>query len=404
MFRPEKPAARVPSGVQHIVTSYQGLFDGYASSRPGGRDVNQDTCAYTDTPLGLLVLVCDGMGKGEYGHVASLLAAQAIAGYLQKADAGTDPADAVRAALVAGNEAVLDFAGEHDAERDVAGMGTTVAGLLLTARAGIAFHIGDSRVYLLHNGYVKYRSGDHSKTMAMVRARVMSEEAARLHPDRNLVTSALGHGTDQETEIATVPYRRGDRFVLCTDGVWRAFKAGRFARAVSRNPFPAMAVAGVMDAAEETTPDHDNMSLAIIDTKVKSKLNTPMPRYLRVLAAVILVALAASVAINILLGIDNRRQQEIIAREPYYDSIINVKRDSIDFFRDSVSLYRHREAVRLAAERAKAKRDSAIAAWKAYEAKQKYLRAQARQARETAVVESETAEVISAETISPDNE
>ena len=241
---------RLPKGVTPGGTAFEGLFRGAASTVAGGKVVNQDVCAHCDTPLGLVAMVCDGMGKGEYGHQASLLAVQAIGNYLRACPETDDAAEAVREAVRMANRAIFDF-GLTISNDEAAGMGATVAGLLLSADFAVAFHLGDCRIYQLHNGFVKYRSRDHSMNAALVEARVMSEDEARMSPDRHLLVQAIGHTYDPEPGVRVLPYRRGDRFMLCTDGVWRAFRQSKLVETAADAPSPESAVSAILKGARE---------------------------------------------------------------------------------------------------------------------------------------------------------
>lgn len=97
--------------MEEITTSYPAV--GYAESRIGGRAENQDTCAFTDTPVGLLVLVCDGMGGGPGGKTASMIAAAVITERMKKVKRVEDAEVKLTAAIAAANAAIMEATGQE---------------------------------------------------------------------------------------------------------------------------------------------------------------------------------------------------------------------------------------------------------------------------------------------------
>jgi protein phosphatase len=187
-----------------------------------------------DPALGLYV-VCDGMGGGNAGEVASAMAIETI-----RADMATnmkhrelawigqsDPslsaatnrlADAIRFA----NQVVYDASCGHKA---YAGMGTTVVAAYLVDDVLSIAHVGDSRIYLVREGCIQSLTADHSWVGEQVRNGAMTEEEAARSPRKNIVTRALGVEPTVDVECQELPVIAGDRLLLCSDGLTRGVSA-----------------------------------------------------------------------------------------------------------------------------------------------------------------------------------
>ncbi|HEY0930144.1 MAG TPA: Stp1/IreP family PP2C-type Ser/Thr phosphatase [Gemmatimonas sp.] len=166
---------------------------------------------------GLLAVVCDGMGGHEAGEVASALARDTIAASLEADD--TQLPDALVHAIKAANGAIFDAGRRQSALR---GMGTTCCALVLRDGAAWCAHVGDSRCYLLRDGDLLLMTEDHSAVMDMVRRGILSLEEARHHPDKNVISRALGSHAEIEVGSWSHPFvvQPDDAFLLCSDGLY----------------------------------------------------------------------------------------------------------------------------------------------------------------------------------------
>ena len=183
-----------------------------------------------DPPLGLYV-VCDGMGGGNAGEVASALAVEAIQAHLAEAVRYPDlpligpcdttvsaPANRLASAIRAANDVVHR---ESWSRPDYAGMGTTVVAALLREEVLSIAHVGDSRLYLVRNGTIQALTTDHSWVAEQILEGLITEEEAEHSPSRNIVTKALGVESTVDVELTEVPVRTGDMLLLCSDGLTR---------------------------------------------------------------------------------------------------------------------------------------------------------------------------------------
>ena len=184
-----------------------------------------------DPSLGLYV-VCDGMGGGNAGEIASALAVEAIHAHLVAASCDVDlplldpfnhtmsaPAHRLASAIRAANDVIYR---ESRSRTDYAGMGTTVVAALLSEEALAIAHVGDSRLYLVRNGTIQSLTTDHSWVAEQILKGLITEEEAARSPRRNIVTRALGVESWVEVELAEIPIKNGDLLLLCSDGLTSA--------------------------------------------------------------------------------------------------------------------------------------------------------------------------------------
>jgi protein phosphatase len=179
------------------------------------RRENEDR--YALSPQMGLYLVADGMGGHTAGQVASELAAEtALQAVRTLEGAAASLAERLRYAVAAANRAIYSKAQQHP---EYAGMGTTLVAFLADeARAALA-HVGDSRAYLIRARRIRQLTDDHSIVGELLRRREISEDAAREHPHRHVLTRALGVRRSVEPDLVELALEPGDVFVLCSDGL-----------------------------------------------------------------------------------------------------------------------------------------------------------------------------------------
>src|ERR1700749_3999199 len=173
--------------------------------RPGNED-----SAYARAPV---FVVADGMGGAQAGEVASRIAIEAFVHGLP--DAGS-PEERLPTRVREANHQIYE---RSRADRGRAGMGTTLtAAFVDDAHVAIA-HVGDSRAYLFREGTLQRLTQDHSLVDELVRRGKLTEEQAAEHPQRSIITRALGPEPDVEVDTWTYPARAGDVVLLCSDGL-----------------------------------------------------------------------------------------------------------------------------------------------------------------------------------------
>ncbi len=278
------------------ITSSLFSLTGFAETRQGGRPENQDDFAFSDTPLGFLVVVCDGMGGGPGGKTASSVAKAEIVRSLIHATSQMSIQEALCQAAATADAALKAYIA-HD--QRLAGMGSTFVAILIRQSSAIIAHAGDSRCYRLHRGRMVFRTRDHSLVGELVRKRALTEEQARTSPQSNLITRGLGSVSNTQPDVDIVPYCRGDRFVLCTDGVWGIMEQSQL---LSRFREMKNLSTDVLRMADEIDRigfgqggHHDNHTFVVIDMEANSTLKDSLslrllqPRMLMIASALALL-------------------------------------------------------------------------------------------------------------------
>lgn len=301
---------------------------GFAESRIGGRSENQDSYGSLDTPYGFVVTVCDGMGGGPGGKTASSIAVKEILLGIKEGNPDDTATNIVIKAIRRANLAIIEAGKENPSLK---GMGSTCTVLLISTESAIVAHCGDSRVYQLRGRTKVFRTFDHSMVFDLVKQKVITEEQARLSAQSNVITRALGIKPDIEVDITELSYDAGDRFLLTTDGIHGSISEPELIEMVSDKKHALGTVADEI----ATTIDgkgrnegggHDNLTLAIIETNINSKLRSKMNAKTKLLlGAVSLICLLSLVFNGILLGRSNSSASEnTITVQAQVDSLKGV--------------------------------------------------------------------------------
>jgi len=182
----------------------------------GRRRRSNEDCYAVEPELGLY-LVADGMGGHKAGQVASELAAQsAVAAMGVLEGSSVSLTERLRASVNAANREIFAHA---RARPELSGMGTTLVAVLAGEGRVALAHVGDSRAYLIRGDRIRQLTDDHSVVGDLVRRSEISEEDARSHPHRHVLTRALGVRSQVESDLAELTTAVGDTFVLCSDGL-----------------------------------------------------------------------------------------------------------------------------------------------------------------------------------------
>lgn len=322
--------------LQKIYSEDTRILTAFAESRIGGRPENQDSYGWKDTSIGYLVTVCDGMGGGVGGKTASTIAVKEIIAGISEANEDEEVSNIIIKAIRRANMAIIEAG---NADPSLKGMGTTATVLLVSDKSAHIAHVGDSRVYQFRNGKKIFRTFDHSMVFEMVSQGIITEEQARLSAQSNIITRALGIKPDVEVEIHEVSYNAGDRFLLCSDGIHGTMPEEILIKKATskKNKLGALTddIATMVDNEGRTSGGgHDNLTIAIIDTKINSKLRPKMTKQVKLTILGLAVLLIFSFALNIAqcssskkvdntsLDADTAALNKIIAEK---DSIISAK-------------------------------------------------------------------------------
>lgn len=174
------------------------------------RQANEDSFLVREP----LFVVADGMGGAQAGEVASMTAVQAFEGGLPPGN----PEQALQESIGLANRTIHNQA---HSDASLAGMGTTITAAAVNEEAEtiVIGHVGDSRAYRLRDGILQRLTRDHSLVEEMRRRGQITEAQAEDHPQRSIITRALGPEAEVEADIQSVPSAPGDLFMLCSDGL-----------------------------------------------------------------------------------------------------------------------------------------------------------------------------------------
>ena len=203
---------------------------------------------------GRLAVIADGMGGYEGGQEASRLAVETVRHFYDRSF-DSDPQATLLLALEAAHANIQRYAEEHP---QFHGMGTTCTALSIIGRQLYFAHVGDSRLYRVRLDAVSRLTRDHSYVGRLVESGIVRSEDAESHPQRHILTAALGSGRDVAPDRPEhpLPLEKGDTLVLCTDGLWGLVGEQDIATAVRSNT-PAQACATLVNLAlERGGPDN----------------------------------------------------------------------------------------------------------------------------------------------------
>jgi protein phosphatase len=231
------------------------------------RENNEDSFGYWEPEdeqqflrKGRLAIVADGMGGYEGGQEASHLAVETVVSFYRDLE-GDDPQQALIEALQAAHERVRQYGFAHP---NLRGMGTTCTAIAVVGDALHYVHVGDTRLYLVRGGQITQVTRDHSYVGRLVESGVISREEAEKHPQRNILTAALGTSADliMDSPGRAEALQPQDVLVVCSDGLWGQVHDAEILEAVA-NKSPAAAGRELIDLARERGGP-DNITVQIL--------------------------------------------------------------------------------------------------------------------------------------------
>jgi len=209
---------------------------------------------------GSMFIVADGMGGHRGGEIASKLAVDTIVSSFY-ASKGNDTLPSLQQAFSDANKVIIEKSHE---DVSLFGMGTTCTAMVIKKDKACFAHVGDSRAYVLRDGELQQLTEDHSLVGEMVRSGILSDEDARHHPRRNVITRSLGTHEEIPADTPASPLRlaAGDVFLLCSDGLTSLVDPGEIEAILASNP-PRRACDELVDLANEKG-GKDNITVQVI--------------------------------------------------------------------------------------------------------------------------------------------
>jgi serine/threonine protein phosphatase PrpC len=243
----------------------------HASKTDVGRQRHTNEDNFYDQPP--LFAVADGMGGAQAGEVASEMA---IGEFVAERDREAPAEKQLEQIALAANRKIWDMA-QSDSRH--AGMGTTLTAAMVDGQYVAVGHVGDSRLYLYRNGTLERMTRDHSLVEEFVRQGKLTPEQAEKHPQRSVITRALGPENSVEVDAFRIPARDGDVFLLCSDGLSGMVSDADMAAILSGAASLQDAAAKLVDAANDAG-GRDNITAVLFrveddgDGDPRSKVTT----------------------------------------------------------------------------------------------------------------------------------
>lgn len=294
--------ARIPTDSTYDAGTTTSLMWGARSDVGCVRSHNEDSYLVASP----LFAVCDGMGGHAAGEVASSIAVETIA----RTSPGTADAAQLAAAVEAANAAVIEAAASGIGRP---GMGCTATVAYIEGTTIAIAHVGDSRAYLLHEGVLTRVTRDHSYVEELVDAGEITADEARVHPNRSVITRALGSDPGMYADHFTLNIVEGDRLILCSDGLSSMISDSEIEDVAVKSSTAQMCTDNLVDAAL-AAGGADNVSVVVVDVvddgRLKQVVRTHRRNIAIALGALVALVLAAVIALfavisnSVYLGVD----------------------------------------------------------------------------------------------------
>ncbi len=234
------------------------------------RENNEDSYLYGEgadeqqfARRGRVIIVADGMGGHQGGGEASQIAVNAVnKNYFESAE--ETPAKALVAGFQAAHQQILDYARNHP---ELDGMGTTCTAAVLMGHSMYYAHCGDCRLYLVRNGSISCLTRDHSLVGQLVESGAITREEAAVHPQRHILSAALGSGDEVSADVSSEPteVQTGDILMICSDGLWGQFRDDEIHQTLTTLPLDEACKSLVAQANERGGPDN----ITVLSMKVE---------------------------------------------------------------------------------------------------------------------------------------
>ena len=226
------------------------------------REQNEDAI-YCDDQTGVYI-VADGMGGHQAGEVASR---EAIRTFLAAYEEGKkeEVTDRIISSMAKANEAVFQESLQEETRQ---GMGTTFTCAVVQGNRAVFGHVGDSRAYLYRKGTLRQITRDHSYVMEMVKQGKLTLEEAAVHPQRNVITRAIGTKEPMGSDLYMEEIKSGDRILLCSDGLTSMVDDAAIATILEEEQPVEQSARALAKTANENG-GKDNISVILIQCEVE---------------------------------------------------------------------------------------------------------------------------------------
>ena len=227
------------------------------------REMNQDYMYTSENAVGKLpnlFLVADGMGGHKAGEYASRFTVEKIVETIESSGQ-TEPVAAMKEAVEAANRGLLEEAGRDAAK---AGMGTTVVAATVIGDHLHVANVGDSRLYLINHEAIRQITRDHSLVEEMVQSGKLQKEEMRTHPNKNIITRALGTNPEVKADCFEIEVEEGDVLLLCSDGLSNMMEDKTMEAIIKKNPEDMEQAARQLVDEANKAGGKDNISVVLV--------------------------------------------------------------------------------------------------------------------------------------------
>lgn len=224
------------------------------------RAINEDNFDSLCGDYGHLLIVCDGMGGHKGGEVASRLSVEAIKKHFLVLNGDYNPPAELTASVQAANKTLLETGSKNP---DLNDMGSTIVIALVKDGKLFTANLGDSRIYIVRNGEIIQLTRDHSLVQQMIDSNLISPEAAKYHPKKNIITKSLGIDIETKPDISDpIELLREDILILCSDGL-TTYVDDKEILAITANHTPQNAADRLVDLANDRGGS-DNTTVLVV--------------------------------------------------------------------------------------------------------------------------------------------
>jgi PPM family protein phosphatase len=229
------------------------------------RNMNQDYVYTSENPVGNLpnlFVVADGMGGHKAGDFASNYTVKQLVRLIESSSE-TNPIKIMRQSIELANKELLRMANENS---ELTGMGTTLVAATIVNDYIYIANIGDSRLYIINNS-IKQITKDHSLVEEMIRLGEIAREDAKNHPDKNIITRAIGAGEDISVDFFEMKLEKDDVILLCSDGLTNMIEDEEIWNIINKQKTPEQKAQKLVDTANKNG-GKDNIAVIIIEPYV----------------------------------------------------------------------------------------------------------------------------------------
>lgn len=228
------------------------------------RELNEDYIYTSGQPIGALpnlFIVADGMGGHKAGDYASMHTVDRFVEVIRELGEEHGVQDAINEAVTAANAYIYQRSRENS---NLSGMGTTLVLASCIGNEAIVANIGDSRLYLVNDDAMTQITRDHSLVEEMVTLGGIDREMARNHPDKNIITRAVGVKEKVAADFFEVDLTKGDKLLLCSDGLTNMLRDEEIYQIIQENKELEQAAKALVDAANENG-GRDNIAVVLVE-------------------------------------------------------------------------------------------------------------------------------------------